>query len=375
MSIYKRRGRWSVAIELPEGLDAKRRRRYVGSFATKAEAKRTERQAQLERDHGIDIEPQRLTVEGLMDRYISCREARCTFGTIKRYRELSKHYIKRHIGTIGVRDLSPLAIEQMYAKLGEKLAPQTILHAHRLVKGAFRWAVAKNLLLRSPFESVDAPTAPNREARALSPEEARALLEATHGSRFQAPFLFALLTGARRGEIAALSWDDVDLERGVVTIRQSYSDATGKMVLKGTKSGRARTFALSERAIELLRRQRLTLTRERWAAKTGLYEDENRVFPDAIGGPTKLHALTDAFKRFARAAGIREASLHSLRHTSATWMLGQGSDIRSVQAILGHSVPSTTLNIYSHAVSDLQRRAVATIDATLDSGFAQQKGA
>lgn len=375
MSIYKRRGRWSVAVELPEGLDAKRRRRYIGSFTTKVEAKRAERQAQLERDHGIDVEPHKVTVEGLLDRYILYRKARCTFGTIKRYRELSTHYIKRHIGTIGIRDLSPLAIEEMYAKLGETLAPQTVLHVHRLAKGAFRWAVAKNLLLRSPFASVDAPTTPKREARALSPEEARALLEVMRGSRFQAPFLFALLTGARRGEIAALSWDDVDLERGLITIRQSYSDATGKMVLKTTKSGTQRTFALSERAVDLLRRQRLTLTRERLAAPPGLYKDENRVFPDALGGPTKLHALTDGFKRFARVAGIGKASLHSLRHTSATWMLGQGSDIRSVQAILGHSVPSTTLNIYSHAVSDLQRRAVATIDATLDSGFVQQKGA
>lgn len=374
MSVYKRRGRWSVAVELPEGLDAKRRRRYVGSFATKAEAQRAERQASLERDHGVGVEPEKLTVAALFDRYITHKEARWAYGSLKRSRELAAS-TKPYLGTIIVPNLSPLAIEQMYAKLGEKWAPQTVLHVHRFAKGAFKWAVAKNLILRSPFDSVETPFVPRREARALSPEEARRLLAAASTGRYYAPILFALLTGVRRGEVAALSWDDVDLERASVTVRRSYTDLTGEMLLKTTKSGRARTFSLSPRAIELLRQQRLTLRKEELAAAPGAYKSAGLIFPDALGGPTKLHALTDAFKRAARKAKIGDVSFHSLRHTSATWMLGQGSDVHSVQAVLGHSVPSTTLNIYGHAVAELQARAVATIDATLDAGFARQKEA
>ncbi len=374
MSIYKRRGRWSVAIELPEGIGAQRRRRYVGSFATKTEAKRAERQAELERDHGVGIEPQMLNVSKLLNEYILYRERRRTYATIKRYRELSVKHIERYIGTIRIRDLSSLAIDQMYDKLAETLAPQTILHVHRLAKGAFRWAVKKNLLLRSPFESVDTPEVPRREARWLLPEEAQAVLEAAHGSRFYAPFRFALLTGVRRGELAALSWDDIDLGGGKVTIRHAYSDATGKMVLKGTKSGKPRDIPLSPTASELLRKQWLALTRERWA-KPELYRDQNLVFPDALGGPTKLDALSKAFKRMAQVAGVHNAGLHSTRHSAGTYMLAEGIDVPSVQSILGHSVPSTTLNIYGHAVTDLQVGAVATIDAVLSHGFTQRRSA
>ena len=377
MSIYKRRGQYAVAIDLPAGLDGKRRRRYVGgTFKTKKAAEIAERQAELERDHGIGIEAERLSVDGLIERYITHREARCTRGTVKRYRELKTLYICKYVGTVGIKNLSPLAITQMYAKLTETLSQQSVLHIHRLFKGAFKWAVAMNLLVRSPFESVETPIVPKRETRALTPEEARRLLDAALGRRSYSWFLFALLTGARQGEVAALSWADVDLERGIVTIRSSYSERTGETVLKCTKSGRARTFALSPRAIDLLRKQRALIAHEKLFCPPGGYSDEyDLVFPDPTGRPTRLHAFRDAFTSVARVAGVRNASFHTLRHSSATWMLGQGADIHSVQAVLGHSVPSTTLNIYGHAIADLQARAVAAIDATLDAGFTARRGA
>jgi integrase len=72
--------------------------------------------------------------------------------------------------------------------------------------------------------------------------------------------------------------------------------------------------------------------------------------------------------------GIKGAPFHTLRHSSGTWMRAQRADVHAVQAVLGHSVPSTTLNIYGHVVADLQARAVATLDATLDGGFAEREG-
>lgn len=140
------------------GLDGKRRRRYVGgSFKTKTAAETAEHQAELERDHGIGIQVERLSVSDLVERYVLHREMRCTEGTVKRYRELNRLYIASYVGSAGIKTLSPLAVSQMYGKLAETLSPQSVLHVHRLAKGAFEWAVAMNLLVRSPFESVDTP--------------------------------------------------------------------------------------------------------------------------------------------------------------------------------------------------------------------------
>jgi integrase len=311
-----------------------------------------------------------------MERYIEHRSTRCQPGTIKRYSELRRLYISEHIGAIGVKDLSPLAIAEMYMKLGKRLSPQSVLHVHRVAKGAFRWAVSVNLLLRSPFESVEAPSVPKREARALSPDEARRLLAAVGQKRAYSWFLFALLSGCRQGEVAALAWSDVDFDRKCVTIRSSYSERFGTPVLKCTKSGRVRTFAISPRCLELLRCQRAALAAEKLQSPPGTYSMEHDlVFPDPTGRPTRLHAFRDAFNGAARRAGIQGASFHTLRHSSATWMLAQGADVHSVQAVLGHSVPSTTLNIYGHVVADLQARAVATLDAALEVGFGERKGA
>lgn len=330
----------------------------------------------LERDHGVGIEPGKLNVDGLMGRYIEHRSARCQPGTIKRYQELRRLYVSKHIGSIGVKDLSPLAIGEMYGTLGKTLSAQSVLHVHRVIKGAFRWAVAVNLLLRSPFESVETPTVPKREARALTPDEARRLLAAVDGKRAYSWFLFALLSGCRQGEVAALAWSDIDFNRECVTIRSSYSERFGTPVLKCTKSGRARTFAISPRCLELLRSQRVAIAAEKLQAPPGIYSAEHDlVFPDPTGRPTRLHAFRDAFIGAARRAGIKGACFHTLRHSSATWMLAQGADVHSVQAVLGHSVPSTTLNIYGHVVAELQARAVATLDATLDTGFGERKGA
>lgn len=86
-------------------------------------------------------------------------------------------------------------------------------------------------------------------------------------------------------------------------------------------------------------------------------------------------ALTKAFQRQATAAKITGATLHSLRHSAATWMLASGSEVVSVQKVLGHSVPSTTVNRYAHAVAGLQAKAVATIDASLDAARARRRPA
>ncbi len=384
MSIYKRgiksgckqRAGYAVAIDLPVGIDGRRRRRYVGAFKTKEAARLAEREALNERDHGIGIEPQKLTVDGLLQRYLSYRATRCTAGTIKRYDEIRRLYIAKHLGTTGVKDLSSLAIDELYARLAKQLSPQSVFHVHRLFKGTFRYAVKKKLLLRSPFEDVEAPVVPKREARALTPDEARRLLAAVEGTRAYAWFLFALLSGARQGEIAALSWSDIDLSRKRVTIRSSFSERFGKPVLKCTKSGKPRTFALSPRCLELLRSQRAAIASERLHAPPGIYSTEhNLVFPDPTGRPTRLHAFRDAFIRAARTAGICDASFHTLRHSAATWMLGKGANIHSVQAVLGHSVASTTINIYGHVIAELQDRAVAMLDATLETGFAEATSA
>jgi integrase len=115
------------------------------------------------------------------------------------------------------------------------------------------------------------------------------------------------------------------------------------------------------------------LAREKLASKPEVYVDRGFVFCDPrTGEPTAPDALTKAFQRAASTAKIKGATLHSLRHSAATWMLAGGADVVSVQRILGHAAASTTLNRYSHAVEGLQSKAVATIDAARSAARARR---
>ncbi|MDQ6929035.1 MAG: tyrosine-type recombinase/integrase [Candidatus Eremiobacteraeota bacterium] len=127
-------------------------------------------------------------------------------------------------------------------------------------------------------------------------------------------------------------------------------------------------------AVSILRSQRSAVLQDRLLAGEA-YKDSGFVFSGPCGEPMVPGILTCAFLHYAAKVGIKGATLHTFRHSAATWLLASGTDIRNVQAILGHSVPSTTLNIYGHAMTELQSKAVATIDANLQAAREARKEA
>lgn len=122
-------------------------------------------------------------------------------------------------------------------------------------------------------------------------------------------------------------------------------------------------------AVDALRKQRVAQVAERLAAERCV--DLGIVFADPRGEVLHPDSVSKAFTRYARAAGIKGATLHSTRHSVATWAIAEGGDIRSVQAVLGHSTASTTLNIYAGAVVEAQERVVATVGDVLAKAQAQ----
>jgi integrase len=223
---------------------------------------------------------------------------------------------------------------------------------------------------------VTPPRVKDANTRALSLEEAVRFFDAAQGSEFEEFFRVAALTGARRGELVGLKRDAVDLDGGALTIRTSLASTRAKkaeraagataVILKSTKSGRSRQVPLDRDAVAVLRRVKAKQAAEELAAKPGEYFDLGFVFSDKHGRPFKLDAPTKAFREIADAAKLPPGvTLHSLRHSFASWALANGGDIAAVQHVLGHSVPSTTLNLYSHVVAGGRERAVKAVGETL----------
>ncbi len=374
MSIYRRKsGRYAVLIDLDASAAGGRRRRSLGTYRTRKEAEHAEREALEARDRGIDLSPNSVTVAEVVERFLAEARTRLSPTTTHRYEEVWRLHALPWLGALPLAKIRPTHIADVYARLqsapifhGRPLNPRTVLHVHRLLHRVFGWAERRNLIERNIVRAVDPPRPGPSPARALTGDEADAFLSLAESHRLYPFFALATVTGMRRGEIAALKWDAFDSERGVLSVRQAIGDdRQGGYFLKPTKTGRERVVPLGPIGATALRRQRAQQAQEKLAAGEA-YCDQGFIFADEIGEPLDLDAPTRAFKVLARKAGIPWARLHDLRHTAATWALASGADVRSVSAVLGHSAPSTTLNVYGHVVAGLQLKAVEAIDATLE---------
>jgi integrase len=376
VSIYKRKsGRWAVLIDVERKSSGKRVRRAIGTFNTRKDAERAERQALEARDRGINLAPAKLTVEQLMTRFIEhCRADDRTPATIETYEQKSKLYIVPSLGGVLLLKLRPTHIAEWIAALrtsgGENKKPlsaKTVRNVYGLLHGALSWALDLELVGRNVCDTEAArPPKPSRSpAKALDDGEVARLLITANATRWGPFITLALATGARRGELCALSWNDVDFEARTVTIARSLSQTKDRVELKGTKTGSVRRLSLSRLAFDALQRQHAAQAHDKLRAR-GKYLDEGAVFATPRGGRITPMSATKAFVRLAKEAHISTTRLHDTRHTAATHLLVSGTDVRTTAGVLGHATANVTLSIYAHLVGDAQRAAIDGLGARLE---------
>jgi len=203
--------------------------------------------------------------------------------------------------------------------------------------------------------------------RPLTLEEMRHFLSLVEGERSAPLYALAAGLGLRQSELLGLAWPDVDLERGTLTIRRSLQRYDGEYHLDEVKSQRSRrTLALPPPLVDALGRQRTLQLEERLKAAPQWEGDQwELVFATEAGAPLSAKAVTRAFKKDLKAAGLPEKRFHDLRHGAATYALSLGVPLKVVQDILGHSTIAITADTYSHIADELQRDATDRITAGL----------
>jgi len=383
VSVYKRKsGRWAVRIDIDNGVDGKRRQRSLGTFRLQKEAEKAERDAIGARDRGTDLSPRTVTIADLLERYLKDGSDRLETSTLARYRTLVDRLIVPHLGEKTLAKTKPAHVSEWMTDLrargghkGKPLSAKTCRHAFVLLSTAWRWALRMQLAATNPLAAVKAPTVPRSNANALSADEIDRIMGAASATRWGPFVTLAFATGMRRGELCALQWGDVDLERATVFVSRSLTETRDGGLLKSTKTGRARTAPLSRVAIEALRRQRVLQAQDRLAAGPAYLADPAApIFTDGLGRRLQPLDATKSYGRIAKAAGITSLRLHDARHTAATYMLVGGADVRSVSNILGHASATTTLSTYAHLIADAQRDAVDRLGDRLQQGEGHEMG-
>jgi integrase len=318
--------------------------RALGTFRTKAEAEKAENAAAFAHDSGLSLAPGTVTVADILAQYTAGRE---DLGrerkTTTEYQRQALLYIIPHLGRHLVAKLKPAQVNAWLSTLlrsgdqdGRRLSAKTVHHAYALLSAAFRWAVHMELASRNVCESVTPPSIRKSTAKAFSNAEIVAIINASAGTRWEAFIALALAIGARRAELLALTWSDVDLQHGTVTISKALCQLKGTTFVKGTKTGTTRNVPLARFAIDALRRQRARQAAERLRAGQAYSPDTSEpVFTNEIGERLSPQAATDGFRKIAVRAMVSSTRLHDLRHTAGSHMLADGIDVKTPAASWG----------------------------------------
>ena len=306
----------------------------------------------------------------LLDQFLEHAQARDRSPTtLRKYKSIVETVLRPELGEIKLAKLTARDLDRLYSKLTAKgNKATTVRRVHALMSAALRQAERWDLIDRNVARQATPPTIHTSEIKAPDPDEVRRIIEAADAIEptLAVLLLLAALTGARRGELCALRWFDLDDKAGTLRIGRSvYEIAGGGWGEKATKTHQIRRIGLDKLGLAILKRHRQSV--DVLAASLDVsVADDAFMFSRSPAGlePIMPDVLSKFTKRVANKAGV-DTHLHALRHFSATQAISAGFDPVTVGARLGHADPSITLRTYSHVLKQRDKELAASLGKTL----------
>lgn len=361
-AIVKRGRSWSYVLYLGRDQDRKKRQKWVGGFRTRRDAEEALTQALDRVRTGTWADPGRITVAKYLDEWLDGIRPTLRPKTAMSYEDVLRGLVIPRVGSLRLVDLTAPRIRVLHTQLIESgrrkgsggLSPRSVQYAHRILSHALKDAVDHGLLVRNPASLVKPPRVPKPPMRVWSAEEARHFLAAVADDRLCALWALLLTTGLRRGEVLGLRWEDVDVKRRRLAVRQTVVAIGYDVDISEPKTmaGR-RSVSLDPTTVAALKTHRRRQSEERLRA--GPAQDESGlVFTTEDGSMIHPDRISKVFAQLIEQHKLPTIRLHDLRHTAATLALTAGVHPKVVQERLGHANITITLDTYSHVVQGLQ---------------------
>jgi integrase len=350
----------------PQNGKARQQKREILRGVTKHEAesflaKRIESVARGEYTPDADM-----TMSDLFDKFMTHKAKRLEATTLDRYKGIIATYLRPTFGKMRLTALRKAhlieAYEKWQAQKQTRRSGRTIRHVHDLLRATLNWAVSLDYVqtnVAGKITSEDLPKVFKPESTVLNENELRHLLAAAQSPSFLAKkrgtisslpwfypaLVFAAYTGARRGEVLATRWADLDLDGGTVTIRESLAQPRSGLAFKRPKNGQVRTIAITSELVAVLRSHKARQAAEQVYLGEKYHRDD-LVFAMPNGMPVSPEAFGAAFKRLVERAKVARIRLHDLRDTHASLLAKAGVPIEVVSQRLGHSCIGVTVDDY-----------------------------
>jgi integrase len=301
-------GSWKIRYNL--GSDPATGKRRIATSMVKGDRRAAERELRrLLRtlDTGEHVDPSRMTIRQWLTNWLSIVREEVSPKTYERYSEIACHFLMPALGNLPLVKLAPVHIQTAYSALATTgrrdgksggLSPQTRRHIHRILNSALARAVEQQILARNPAEVFKKrlPKVERRQMVTLSTDQSTQLLMGIKHTRIYWPVLLALSTGMRRGEVFALRWKNVDLERGLLRVMESVEQTKEGIRFKAPKTDKTRVVTLPSFAVGELRRLKRQQAEE--LLMFGVRQSqETLVCARADGLPLQPQSLTHQFTR------------------------------------------------------------------------------
>lgn len=341
-SIYPVRGGLYWRVSVPIASAGPGRRRQEWQYRTEAAARRQLEAVQRRLARGLPAEEGRVTVAEYAQDWLASLQVKPN--TVSMYRSIVTHQLG-HVGDMRLTRVSPPDIRDLLAeRQREGYSGRTRRAILDVLRMMFRMAEGDQLVTGNPAELVKAPRIDAKEPVHFTAEQARRFLDAAADDALYALYAVALATGLRRGELLALTWRDVDMKSGRVTVRHGKTAAAARVVPLPAFCVTA-LKSLDRRPGPIFPFSPSYATRHVKA----ICKRANMKKPDQAKAPPP----------------IPEVTFHQLRHTAASLMLEQGVDSLTIRGILGHTRVSTTAG-YARPDDALRRDAVGRLGRAIN---------